>query len=72
MLSGQNWWCVMFPPLCFVDVNSGIVPDSSKQELKNNLSSEDYNLISGSSVNMQFKFKIVELFEDMKIKLANT
>ena len=19
--SGQNWWCVMFPPLCFVDVN---------------------------------------------------
>ena len=23
---GQNWWCVMFPPLCFVDVTSGIVP----------------------------------------------
>ena len=23
---GQNWWCVMFPPLCFVDVSSGIVP----------------------------------------------
>ena len=21
--SGQNWWCVMFPPLCFVDVTSG-------------------------------------------------
>ena len=19
---GQNWWCVMFPPLCFVDVTS--------------------------------------------------
>ena len=17
---GQNWWCVMFPPLCFVDI----------------------------------------------------
>ena len=24
---GQNWWCVMFPPLCFVDVSSGVVPD---------------------------------------------
>ena len=24
---GQNWWCVMFPPLCFVDVTSGVVPD---------------------------------------------
>ena len=26
---GKNWWCVMFPPLCFVDVTSGIVPDDS-------------------------------------------
>lgn len=23
--SGQNWWCVMFPPLCFVDVTKGEV-----------------------------------------------
>lgn len=22
---GQNWWCVMFPPLCFVDITSGVV-----------------------------------------------
>ncbi len=20
---GQNWWCVLFPPLCFVDIASG-------------------------------------------------
>lgn len=20
---GQNWWCVLFPPLCFVDISSG-------------------------------------------------
>jgi stage II sporulation protein R len=20
---GQNWWCVLFPPLCFVDVTTG-------------------------------------------------
>ena len=35
--SGQNWWCVMFPPLCFVDVSSGVVPDSSKDDLQNAL-----------------------------------
>lgn len=23
--AGQNWWCVMFPPLCFVDVTKGEV-----------------------------------------------
>ena len=37
---GQNWWCVMFPPLCFVDVSSGIVPDGSKEILEENLDSE--------------------------------
>ena len=62
----------MFPALCFVDVTSGVVPESSKQDLKDNLSSEEYNLISNNSSDMQFKFKLVELFEDMKIKLANT
>lgn len=31
---GQNWWCVMFPPLCFVDISSGIVPEESKEFLR--------------------------------------
>lgn len=26
---GQNWWCVLFPPLCFVDVVSGEAPRTS-------------------------------------------
>ena len=39
--SGRNWWCVMFPPLCFVDTTTGIVPDSSKEELQENLSDEN-------------------------------
>ena len=37
---GRNWWCVMFPPLCFVDVSSGIVPEQSKELLQDNLSQE--------------------------------
>jgi len=63
---GKNWWCVMFPPLCFVDVSSGIVPDESKEELERTLSSEEYSLISSDSNEMKFKFKIVELFQNMK------
>lgn len=71
--SGQNWWCVMFPPLCFVDVSSGVVPDSSKETLQDNMSSEEYDLITDSdnSSELNVKFKIVELFENLKIKLAN-
>lgn len=69
--SGQNWWCVMFPPLCFVDISSGIVPEESKKSLKNNLNDEEYDLITvDDSSSMNFKFKIVELIENIKINLA--
>ena len=69
--SGQNWWCVMFPPLCFVDISSGIVPEESKESLKNNLNDEEYDLITvDDSSSMNFKFKIVELIENIKVNLA--
>ena len=68
---GQNWWCVMFPPLCFVDVTSGVVPEESKKELQNNLSEEEFALISDNqSSNIQFKFKLLEFFTDNGIITA--
>lgn len=67
--SGQNWWCVMFPPLCFVDMSTGIVPDASKQTIKENLAEEEYALISDStSANINFKFKLIELFANNQPK----
>lgn len=60
---GQNWWCVMFPPLCFVDVSSGIVPDESKEVLEDNLSDEEFALVSdNSNTEIKFKFKLLEFF----------
>lgn len=72
--SGQNWWCVMFPPLCFVDVSSGVVPEESKEVLQENLSYEEYSLLSENQNNpdMNFKFRIVELFQNIGIKLAQS
>ena len=62
--AGQNWWCVMFPPLCFVDSTTGIVPDSSKQALKETLSDENYKIISESeNSDITIKFKLIEFFE---------
>lgn len=62
--AGQNWWCVMFPPLCFVDSTTGIVPDSSKQALKETLSEENYKIISESeNSDITIKFKLIEFFE---------
>ncbi len=52
---GENWWCVMFPPLCFVDA----AVDEGFGTL---LSEEEMALISsGDGVNI--KFKIVDFFQ---------
>ena len=59
---GQNWWCVMFPPLCFVDVSSGIVPEESKELMQDNLSEEEFALVSDHNPEIQFKFKLLEFF----------
>ena len=67
---GKNWWCVMFPSLCFVDISNGIVPEESKESLQANLNYEDYNLISSDDAEYKLKFKLVELFENAKIIMA--
>ena len=69
--SGKNWWCVMFPPLCFVETTTGIIPDSSKELLQNSLSDESFIIVSESnSSNVAIKFKIVEFFEKAGIITA--
>jgi stage II sporulation protein R len=32
---GQNWWCVLFPPLCFVDLASGTAVTPEEQDVTN-------------------------------------
>lgn len=66
--SGQNWWCVMFPPLCFVDISTGIVPEDSKETIKDSLHTEEYNLINNAqTADVKFKFKLLEFFQNIKI-----
>lgn len=71
---GANWWCVLFPPLCFVDVTHGTIPDSVKNKLKDNLTSEEYSVITSADTDeeipIKIKFKIVEFFQDSKIKFT--
>ena len=68
---GNNWWCVMFPPLCFVDISSGIVPEESKEQLKNNLSEEEFALVSSEKTqDIKFKFKILEFFANDRFTTA--
>lgn len=62
---GHNWWCVMFPPLCFIDISSGTVPESSKQILESELTNEEFALLSETkNSDIHFKFKLLELFSN--------
>lgn len=57
--SGKNWWCILYPPLCFVDASSGIVPDSSKKQLKETLTEAEYRSIINEpeDTDVSFRFK---------------
>lgn len=57
---GHNWWCVMFPPLCYT--GEGEVDGESLKVLKENLSQEDYNaVVQGDKIIV--KWKIAELWQ---------
>lgn len=54
---GQNWWCVLYPNLCFVDAVHAVVPEEGKKELKEVLDEEEYEMVTATS-----KFKISWFF----------
>lgn len=64
---GKNWWCVMFPPLCFVDENNGVIDKETDEKLRSVLTKEEYNLIAEDNIektkDVKMKFKIVEIIE---------
>lgn len=64
---GKNWWCVMFPPLCFVDENNGVIDKETDEKLRSVLTEEEYNLIAEDNIektkDVKMKFKIVEIIE---------
>ena len=67
---GKNWWCVMFPPLCFVDINHSN-PHNAQRDLKKVLTEEEIDLLlSNKEPPIVLKSKIAEVLEKTKINLA--
>ena len=67
---GKNWWCVMFPPLCFVDITHGNA-QAVEKDLKEVLTEEEINLLlSNKGSNIILKSKIVEILEKTKLHFA--
>ena len=60
---GQNWWCVLFPPLCL----DAATDPSSNEELfiSVGLTSEQYKIITESdSPSYKARFKLLEIIEN--------
>ena len=69
--NGQNWWCVLYPSLCFIDISSGFVPEDSKETLESTLNEEEYKLISDTdNESIKIKFKLIELFNKNNLLTA--
>ena len=49
---GENWWCVLFPPLCFIDFANG---DAVEEENKAEQQDE-----------VEVRFFVIEIFEKVK------
>jgi len=72
---GKNWWCVLFPPLCFIDVKQGLTDEKTERKLKEVLSEEEYDMISSAASNegelpIKLKFKVVEVLEKSRWKIS--
>ena len=50
---GQNWWCVLYPNLCFIDAVHAVVPEKGKKELKEVLEEDTYEMVTTTT-----RFKI--------------
>lgn len=56
---GHNWWCVLFPPLCFVD----LAAQADEEAVVAAMSGGDYLVQSGDSQGFRVAWKLGELFE---------
>lgn len=71
---GNNWWCIMFPPLCVADASSLKLDEQAMKQLKEEMGPNNYKLITDiterGNVPIKIKFRIVELVENSKMRIA--
>lgn len=63
---GQNWWCVVFPPLCLASVSETTVETA----LKAGMTEQQVALLTGESEGYVIKFKVLELWEQLKLAIG--
>ena len=58
---GHNWWCVLYPNMCFRGSVYEVVEDDAKENLKEVLTPDEYESIFDSG-KYEIKLKILDIF----------
>ncbi len=63
---GRNWWCLLYPRLCFIDATHAVVPEESKEELACLVGEDDYAaLLTQDGVHIRIRFKLFDLLTEL-------
>lgn len=67
---GQNWWCVLFPPLCLVDVAGRVNPGPAAADSPAMMAGKatEAGTVPGA---VQVRWKIIEVFKTSRQYLAS-
>lgn len=54
---GHNWWCVMYPNMCFSDTMYEVIDEDAKSSLKKVLSDEEYQkVLESGDYKVRFRY----------------
>lgn len=54
---GKNWWCVLYPKLCFTDSLHAVMPEEELEKLKEVLTAEEYESLFESPEEWKISFR---------------
>lgn len=61
--AGHNWWCALYPALCFTDTACAVVSEEGEKELEKVLDKETYEAVTVNTRNIKIKSFFYELFK---------
>ncbi len=68
---GHNWWCVMYPQMCYVDAAYGFPKEQGEKRLAHTLTKEEYLVVSALEQKKEMpkiKLKVVQWWQERKHK----
>lgn len=66
---GHNWWCVMYPNLCFFNSTYEVVDGEAEKSLERILTPEEYESLMEDK-NYEVKFAFIDFWKDIKESVA--